>query len=139
VSPLNARVLVGGLLALLAGGAVAVTAAAHVTSSPTSLAVTLPPSESYVYGTVSSPSAPCEPDRRVRLVRKRPGDDRLIAADRSFDGGSGTVQYTVDTPMGGPLSPGSYYSQVKKVDLAPGSAHDHICKAARSARVDVEP
>jgi hypothetical protein len=133
------RAVFGGVLALLAGGALAMTAAAHVTSSPTSLAVTLAPSESYLYGTVDSPKNPCEPDRRVRLMRVRPGDDKLIAADRSLDGGGGTVHYTVETPTGDPLSPGSYYSQVKKLDLAPGSTHDHICKADRSSRVDVGP
>ncbi len=132
------RILLAGALALAAGCSIAIVASAHVSSSPTSLAVTLPPSESYVYGTVSSPKPKCEPDRRVRLVRKRSGDDELIAADRSFDGGAG-VQYTVDTPMGDPLNPGTYYSEVKRVDLAAGSAHDHICKATRSPRVHVEP
>jgi hypothetical protein len=129
--------LVAGTLALLAGAALAVTAAAHTTSSPTSLAITLPPSESYVYGTVSSPKAACEPDRRVRLLRKRQGDDKLIAADRSFDAGSGVAQYTVDSPDGEALNAGSYYSQVKRIDLAAGSAHDHLCNADRSARVTV--
>ena len=135
---LSPRALLGGVMALLAGSALAVTAAAHVASSPTSLAITLPPSESYVYGTVSSPKAVCEPDRRVRLMRRRQGDDKLIAADRSFDGGA-NVQYTVDTPTGDALNPGSYYSQVKRIDLAAGSAHDHFCEADRSPRVEVEP
>jgi hypothetical protein len=135
---MSPRTLLSGILALIAGGALAITAAAHISSSPTSLAITLPPSESYVFGTVSSPKAVCEPDRRVRLMRRRAGDDKLIAADRSFVGGA-SVRYTVDTPTGEPMSPGTYYSQVKKVDLAGGSAHDHVCEADRSPRVEVEP
>jgi hypothetical protein len=121
------RVVLAGGLAAIAGGALAVGVAAHTTHSPSDVAINA--GSDYFYGTVSSPEADCLPGRRVRVFRKRHGDDKLFGAERSLET---TGSYTV-TESDVNLRGGPYYARIKKRDLRPQSQkHDHICGAATS-------
>ena len=131
--PIPLRSLLPGLGAVAAGGLLAVGVTAHTTRSPSSVTIAIPPSESYVYGAVSSPKQKCEPRRKVKVFRKRSGDDKLFGATRS-PSDNGTYTITAET---GTLPQGTYYSRVLKRDLSPGARHNHLCRAARSTNEQV--
>ena len=125
-------------LAAIAGGVLAVGVAAHTSRDPSSISITVPPSESYLYGVVSSPNADCPPHRKIRVFRTRPGDDKLFRRTHSLGPAHGFGQYTVSVETG-TLRSGIYYSKVKESDLKPGDRHAHICKGDRSDEVGVGP
>lgn len=132
--------IAAGVLAAVAGGLVAV-ALAHTTSFKSSLSInayTVGGSNEYVWGVVTSESEKCAAGWKVRVFRKRHGDDAKLGAVPSNGPESGLGGYTVTAPTGN-LKSGLYYSQVRKRDLKPGPAHDHICKGSESADVDVGP
>jgi hypothetical protein len=134
------RTILAGLVAALAGSLVAV-ALAHTTTFKSSLSInayTSGGSNEYVWGVVTSESPKCAAGWKVRVFRRRHGDDAKLGAVPSNDAASGLGGYTVTAPTGN-LPQGPYYSQVRKRDLRPGPAHDHICKGSESPEVDVGP
>ena len=126
------KVLIAGVLAAIAGGALAVGVAAHTTHTPTTL--TLNAGSDYFYGNVSSVDPDCLGHRRVRVFRKRGGADKLFVAEKSLETtGSYTVTESDVNFRGCP-----YYARVNKHDLRPDSRkHDHICGPAKSATTTV--
>lgn len=80
-------------------------------------------------------TGPCISGRRVRLFRHRPGADRLLGQDRSGSHPGDGPGYWVVAPDGVP--PGRYYAVVMRKDLAPGDRHAHICRAYRTAAINV--
>ena len=98
------RVIAACAIAAVAGGLLAVGVAAHTTRDESNVnlnAFTTGVDNNYFYGAVTSPNIKCAPDRRVRVFRKRPGDDRLFATRRSIDGGvPGSAAYTVTAETG---------------------------------------
>jgi hypothetical protein len=127
-------------LAVLVGGVLAVGVAAHTTRHDSDLnlnAFTSGGVNEYFYGSLSSPHEPCEPDRRIRIFRKRPGDDKLYVATRSLEPPN-SGSYTVDDTTGN-IPQGVYYSHVKSSELKRSRRHTHVCKGARSTELDVGP
>jgi hypothetical protein len=132
---MTVRTVLLGAVALAAGGLLAVGVAAHTSHTPSSL--TINAGAGYFYGNVTSPKEKCRPHRRVRVFRKRPGNDKLYGAEKSL-GGMNLGSYTVEESTAPDV--GTYYAEIKKRDLRAGSdRHDHICGRATSNTVVVEP
>jgi hypothetical protein len=129
-------------LAAIAGGLLAVGVAAHSDRYPTEMSATIQTANTitdHIRGRLLSSRTACAPDRKVRVFRKRPGDDQQIASDFS-----GTFTETIGSPYtvavpGGDFSPGVYYAHAKRRDLRPGARHDHVCKGKRSQDFSVTP
>jgi hypothetical protein len=139
---LTRRVIVVGVVALGAGALLAVGVAAHTARHDSSLnlnAFTSGAMNNYFYGAVTSSSSKCVAGRRVRVYRKRPGENSEFGSHVSLEAGSGVGPYTVTAPEEGDIPVGSYYSQVRKRHLRRGARHDHICRGARSADLEVGP
>jgi len=136
------RMVAATVIAAVAGGVLAVAVAAHTTRDESNVnlnAFTSGVDNNYVYGAVTSPKPACAPDRKVRVFRKRPGDDKLLASRRSIDGGvPGSATYTVNAETGD-LPQGVYYAQIRRRDLKPGDNHKHLCTGARSNELPVGP
>jgi hypothetical protein len=135
---LGRRTLAVCALALLAGAVAAVGVAAHTTRTDSDISLngfTSGGADEYFYGDIASSNPDCEPARKVRIFRKRPGDDRLYDATRSLQP-AGSFTVTAET---GNLPQGDYYSHIRKRDLKPGKRHKHLCKGAKSAELDVGP
>ena len=136
------RALIAGIGAALAGGLLAVVVAAHTTSYESNVnmnAYTSGAANNYFWGAVTSPKPACAPDRKVRVFRKRSGDDSKFGSDTSLEGPSpGSGPYTVTAPTGD-TPEGKYYAKIKARDLRPGGAHAHICEGAKSPTVAVGP
>ena len=133
---------IGGLcvLALAAGGLLAVGVAAHTTHYPSSVEINAQTNINtgdYVYGVVTSPNSHCAAHRRVGVFRRRPGHDAKLGSDVSQHSPNGGP-YTVTAPTGD-LPPGPYYAHAKKRDLRPGPRHAHICRGATSDDLVVGP
>jgi len=133
---MSGRLLIAGALAAVLGGVLAVTVAAHTDRYPSDIDITAGISSSYVYGGLDSPRASCEPDRKVKLYRKKPGSDRLIDSTKSI-ANSGGATWTIEFSSAPPA--GNYYSKARKRDLAPGDGHSHICQGAASNLVPLGP
>lgn len=136
------RALIAGVGAALAGGLLAVVVSAHTTSYESNVninAFTSGVVGNYFYGAVTSPKPACAPKRKVRVLRKKPGDDSRFGSDTSLEGPSpGSGPYTVTAPTGD-IPEGDYYAKVKPRDLAGGKAHTHLCKGAESSALAVGP
>jgi hypothetical protein len=74
------RALAIGALAAALGGVLAVGVSAHTDRYDSEIEITAGINSDYVYGGLNSPKASCEPKRKVKLYRKRAGDDELIEA-----------------------------------------------------------
>ncbi|MFI5025232.1 MAG: hypothetical protein ACHQCI_00565 [Solirubrobacterales bacterium] len=131
------RALAIGALAAALGGVLAVGVSAHTDRYDSEIEITAGINSDYVYGGLNSPKASCEPKRKVKLYRKRAGDDELIEASHSI-GNAGGATWTIEAP-GGTFTTGTYYSKARKRDLAPGQAHSHICRGATSDEIPIEP
>ena len=136
------RAVIAGIGAALAGGLLAVAVSAHTTHYESAVNInagTSGTTHNYFYGAVTSPKAKCAPDRKVRVFKRRLGDDLKFGSDTSHEGASpGAGPYTVEAPTGD-IPEGDYYSTIKSRDLAPSGAHDHICKGDKSSTLDVGP
>src|ERR671923_1920311 len=80
-------------------------------------------------GEVTSPKARCEPQRTVKLFRKRSGTDQLMGRDRTNSEGAWHVEPD-------PSPAGTYYARVTRKDIG-GPGHDHICDPDRSPDLEV--
>jgi hypothetical protein len=69
------------------------------------------------HGTLKSSHDSCATDRTVKLLRKKPGADRLMGTDRS----NSRAEWSI--PLGKRATPGSYYAK------APAKGR---CKPAKS-------
>jgi hypothetical protein len=114
-------------LAVLAVGAGV--ASAHTTSFNST--VTIDYDAGFFFGTVSSPKPGCVPNRLVKLFREEGNNDTFLGSDRTDQEG--------DWEIASGISAGTpYYVKVTRKDIG-GSAHDHVCKAAKSGNLAVLP
>ena len=131
---MSARLLIAGALAAMLGGVLAVTVAAHTDRYPSDIEITA--GSGYVYGGLDSQRPSCEPNRKVKLYRKRSGRDQLIESTKSIPN-SGGATWTIEFSSAPPT--GDYYSKARKRDLAPGPGHSHICQGATSDEIPLAP
>ncbi len=116
----------------------AVGVSAHTDRYDSEIEITAGVNADYVYGGLDSPKASCEPKRKVKLYRKRAGDDELIEASHSI-GNAGGATWTIEAPRRHALPPGPTTPRPARRDLAPGPAHSHICRGATSDEIPIEP
>ena len=69
----------------------------------------------------------CQPDRTVRFLRERTGDDKLKGTDVS----DGAGEFKFVFPNG--LKSAMYYLKVARRVLRASSDHRHICQAAKTS------
>jgi len=82
------------------------------------------------HGHVSSESPACEPRRRVKLFKQRPGTDKLLGKDRTDHEGRWKIEVE-------PLKSGAYYAKVtRRAEGAAGTTF--VCKRDRSKTVVVD-
>jgi hypothetical protein len=135
---IRGRTIAACALAAAVGAVFAVAVVAHTSRTDSDISLfgfTSGGADEYFYGDIASAKGACEPNRKVRIFRKRPGDDALYDATRSLEPAG---SYTV-TAATGNLPQGDYYSHIRKRDLKPGKRHEHLCKGAKSAELDVGP
>jgi hypothetical protein len=128
------RVLLATALLCLA---VAAAAVAHTRTFPTGSSFGYDPAREDFLGEINFGTGPrgCQSGRRVRLFRQRPGDDRLMGATRSGTSPGDGPGYWVIKPPSVPA--GRYYVKILQRDIAPGSAHTHLCRPYRSSALPV--
>jgi hypothetical protein len=132
------RGIVIGALAALAGGLLGATVAAHTTSSPADVSLggyTSGGVSEALSGTITTVKPACYEGRKVFVYRKKSGDDLKFGADRAQET---TAEYTVTAPTGN-VPQGTYYSRIRKFDLAHSAAHEHVCEGDRSQNFDAGP
>ena len=132
------RVLVGGIAASFLLVSIMIGSAwAHTFTASTSLTIakapahpTAPGHDVFIFGSLNSARHACVAHKVVRLMKKRPGIDRLLARDRTDSEGDYSF-------LRNPTKDQTWYTRF------PGSVvttygHSHTCLASRSADVHIK-
>ena len=80
-------------------------------------------------GKIDSDKSGCIPDRKVKLYRKKSGDEKKLGGDKTNNKGKFSID--VGTP---PLKDGTYYSEVEQAKIG-SSGNKKTCLAKTSGSV----
>jgi hypothetical protein len=123
-------VVTAAALACAALAAMAVVAAGHTARFQSTVTIHFRAAHDEFEGKVKSQRFGCEVNRRVAVLRKRPGADATIGADfTNADGEWGLHR----SPR-----PGTYYARALRKVLFQNANHLHVCRPAVSGDVTVK-
>lgn len=120
-------VLATGLSLLTVGAGIA---AAHTVRADSEVTIRYSDAKERFQGRVSSERPGCERNRRVVVFRDTPGQDVRIGSDRTGDNGFWAVAAN--------NAVGDFYAKVVRRKRTP-EGHTHVCRAAVSPTITVEP
>jgi hypothetical protein len=121
-------VVLAAVLGLLTVGAGS--AAAHTVRADSEVTIRYNDARERFQGRVSSERPRCERNRRVVVFRDTPGQDVRIGSDRTNDNGFYAVADN--------NAVGDFYAKVVRRERTP-EGHTHVCRAAVSPTITVEP
>jgi cysteine-rich repeat protein len=114
----------------LAAGCLVQAASAHTVRFGGTLTVRFNSATNVFKGRTTSTNPACEPNRRVFVMRARPGPDLRVASDRTDSLGKWQVVFNARA--------GRYYAQMLRKDIGPGD-HRHICSGIRTSVIVIPP
>ena len=127
---LRATVLALAATAVLAPGAIAAgLAQTQYKTSFTKFKYQVSGGEAAFEGKIDSEKSGCIPDRKVKLYRKKSGDDKKLGGEKTNNKGKFTID--VGTP---PIKDGTYYAEVEQAKIG-DSGDKKTCLAKTSGSV----